>query len=86
MYAWAKNAPTTSLPDGVGFRIGGQTGIRFLTLQIHYAKALPEGVEDHSGVQMKLTQQKYARRMCHYSYTLCIFCISWICDGNDGNY
>ncbi|XP_050701944.1 peptidyl-glycine alpha-amidating monooxygenase B-like isoform X1 [Eriocheir sinensis] len=61
MYAWAKNAPTTSLPPNVGFRIGGQTGIRFLTLQIHYAKALPEGVLDHSGLQMELThqQQKY---------------------------
>lgn len=58
MYAWAKNAPTTSLPQGVGFRIGGQTGIRFLTLQIHYAKALPEGVKDHSGLQMELTTQK----------------------------
>lgn len=58
MYAWAKNAPTTSLPEGVGFRIGGQTGIRFLTLQIHYAKALPEGVKDHSGLQMELTTQK----------------------------
>ncbi|XP_045113955.1 peptidyl-glycine alpha-amidating monooxygenase B-like isoform X2 [Portunus trituberculatus] len=58
MYAWAKNAPTTSLPEGVGFRIGGQTGIHFLTLQIHYAKALPEGVKDHSGLQMELTTQK----------------------------
>ncbi|KAG0719757.1 Peptidyl-glycine alpha-amidating monooxygenase [Chionoecetes opilio] len=58
MYAWAKNAPTTSLPPDVGFRISGQTGIRFLTLQIHYAKALPEGVEDHSGLQMELTQEK----------------------------
>lgn len=58
MYAWAKNAPTTNLPPDVGFRIGGQTGIRFLTLQIHYAKALPEGVQDHSGLQMEITQQQ----------------------------
>ncbi|KAG7168660.1 Peptidyl-glycine alpha-amidating monooxygenase-like [Homarus americanus] len=61
MYAWAKNAPSTVLPKGVGFHIGGKTGIRFSTLQIHYAKPLPDGVADHSGLQMELTeqQQKY---------------------------
>nr|XP_053650445.1 peptidyl-glycine alpha-amidating monooxygenase A-like isoform X1 [Cherax quadricarinatus]XP_053650446.1 peptidyl-glycine alpha-amidating monooxygenase A-like isoform X1 [Cherax quadricarinatus] len=58
MYAWAKNAPATNLPKGVGFRIGGKTGIRYLTLQIHYSKPLPEGVNDHSGVRMEMTQQE----------------------------
>ncbi|XP_045597192.2 peptidyl-glycine alpha-amidating monooxygenase B isoform X2 [Procambarus clarkii] len=61
MYAWAKNAPATVLPEGVGFRIGGKTGIRYLTLQIHYGSPLPDGVADHSGLEMELThqQQKY---------------------------
>lgn len=58
MYAWAKNAPATKLPDSVGFRIGGQTGIRYLTLQIHYAKPLPDNIADHSGLQMEITEQK----------------------------
>lgn len=61
MFAWAKNAPATSLPKDVGFRIGGQTGIKYLTLQIHYASAMQEGQQDHSGLQMEVTreQQKY---------------------------
>ncbi|XP_063589457.1 peptidyl-glycine alpha-amidating monooxygenase A-like isoform X2 [Penaeus indicus] len=61
MFAWAKNAPATSLPKDVGFRIGGQTGIKYLTLQIHYASAMQEGEQDHSGLQMEVTkeQQKY---------------------------
>lgn len=58
MYAWAKNAPATKLPDNVGFRIGGQTGVRYLTLQIHYANPLPDNVADHSGLQMEITQQQ----------------------------
>lgn len=58
MYAWAKNAPATNLPDNVGFRIGGQTGIRYLTLQIHYAKPVADDVKDHSGLQMEVTTEK----------------------------
>uniref|UniRef100_A0A663MUX7 Peptidylglycine alpha-amidating monooxygenase n=1 Tax=Athene cunicularia TaxID=194338 RepID=A0A663MUX7_ATHCN len=36
LYAWARNAPPTQLPKGVGFRVGGQTGGRFFVLQVHY--------------------------------------------------
>uniref|UniRef100_A0A8C8B589 Peptidylglycine alpha-amidating monooxygenase n=1 Tax=Otus sunia TaxID=257818 RepID=A0A8C8B589_9STRI len=36
LYAWARNAPPTRLPKGVGFRVGGQTGGRFFVLQVHY--------------------------------------------------
>uniref|UniRef100_H3B099 Peptidylglycine alpha-amidating monooxygenase n=1 Tax=Latimeria chalumnae TaxID=7897 RepID=H3B099_LATCH len=36
MYAWARNAPPTKLPKNVGFRIGGDTGIRYFVLQVHY--------------------------------------------------
>lgn len=58
MFAWAKNAPATSLPKDVGFRIGGQTGINYLTLQIHYASAMQEGQQDHSGLQMEVTREQ----------------------------
>ncbi|KAK7072789.1 hypothetical protein SK128_007896, partial [Halocaridina rubra] len=57
MYAWAKNAPSTHLPDNVGFRIGGKTGIRYLTLQIHYSNPLPDNIKDHSGLQMEVTTE-----------------------------
>lgn len=58
MYAWAKNAPATHLPDNVGFRIGGHSGIRYLTLQIHYSEPLPDGLKDYSGLQMEVTTQE----------------------------
>ncbi|XP_047741152.1 peptidyl-glycine alpha-amidating monooxygenase B [Hyalella azteca] len=54
MYAWAQNAPSTALPQGVGFRIGGASWIKYLTLQIHYATAIPD-ISDHSGLSMTLT-------------------------------
>lgn len=57
MYAWAKNAPSTSLPEGVGFRIAGDSSIKFLTLQIHYAVALPND-SDHSGLALRLTHKQ----------------------------
>ena len=37
IYAWAKNAPKLVLPDGVAFKIGGKTKVKYLTLQVHYA-------------------------------------------------
>lgn len=37
IYAWARDAPPLSLPEGVGFKIGGNSGIKYLVLQVHYA-------------------------------------------------
>ena len=35
VYAWAKNAPELDLPDGVGFRVGGEDSeIDWLVLQV----------------------------------------------------
>ncbi|KAM9572568.1 peptidyl-glycine alpha-amidating monooxygenase-like [Trichechus inunguis] len=36
LYAWARNAPPTRLPKGVGFRVGGDTGSKYFVLQVHY--------------------------------------------------
>lgn len=55
MYAWAKNAPATHLPKGVGFRIGGKSGVNYLVLQIHYANPLPN-IKDRSGLEMTVTK------------------------------
>ncbi|KFM69395.1 Peptidylglycine alpha-hydroxylating monooxygenase, partial [Stegodyphus mimosarum] len=37
IYAWAKDAPPLALPEGVGFKVGKNTGINYLVLQVHYA-------------------------------------------------
>lgn len=36
LYAWAKDAPTLMLPDGVGFNIGPGSKIGYIVLQMHY--------------------------------------------------
>jgi len=36
VYAWAMDAPELRLPDGVGFKVGGDTEIQWLVLQVHY--------------------------------------------------
>uniref|UniRef100_A0A8C0FKJ7 Peptidylglycine alpha-amidating monooxygenase n=1 Tax=Bubo bubo TaxID=30461 RepID=A0A8C0FKJ7_BUBBB len=60
LYAWARNAPPTRLPKGVGFRVGGQTGGRFFVLQVHYGdvSAFRDKHKDCSGVTLHLTHQK----------------------------
>lgn len=31
------DAPKLVLPEGVGFKVGGDTGVNYLVLQVHYA-------------------------------------------------
>ncbi|KAI1239736.1 hypothetical protein IHE44_0011164 [Lamprotornis superbus] len=60
LYAWARNAPSTRLPKGVGFRVGGETGNRYFVLQVHYGDvcAFRDKHKDCSGVTLHLTHQK----------------------------
>merc|ERR1719443_326614 len=64
IYAWAKNAPQLTLPEGVGFKVGGRkSGVNFLVLQVHYASVdrIPaEG--DRSGVMLHYTDKPQPRR------------------------
>jgi len=54
LYAWARDAPPLDLPQGVGFTVGGNTGINTLVIQVHYAVARPD--PDSTGVKMSLSQ------------------------------
>ncbi|XP_053767135.1 peptidyl-glycine alpha-amidating monooxygenase isoform X7 [Desmodus rotundus] len=58
LYAWARNAPPTRLPEGVGFRVGGETGSKYFVLQVHYGdiSAFRDGHKDCSGVSLHLTR------------------------------
>jgi len=58
MFAWAKNAPPTTLPQGVSFLVDPSQR-RYLVLQIHYAKPLPD--PDHTGLslQYQRSETKY---------------------------
>ncbi|XP_075397443.1 peptidyl-glycine alpha-amidating monooxygenase isoform X15 [Tenrec ecaudatus] len=58
LYAWARNAPPTRLPKGVGFRVGGDTGSKYFVLQVHYGdiSAFRDNHKDCSGVSLHLTR------------------------------
>ncbi|XP_078422104.1 peptidyl-glycine alpha-amidating monooxygenase B isoform X2 [Cetorhinus maximus] len=57
MYAWARNAPPTRLPADVGFRVGGNTDINYIVLQVHYGDvtAFRDNHKDCSGVTLQMT-------------------------------
>ncbi|XP_062985627.1 peptidyl-glycine alpha-amidating monooxygenase isoform X2 [Elgaria multicarinata webbii] len=60
LYAWARNAPPTRLPNGVGFKVGGEKGSKYFVLQVHYGdvSAFKDNHKDCSGVTLHLTNQK----------------------------
>lgn len=37
IYAWARDAPKLELPEGVGFKVGKDSPIKYIVLQVHYA-------------------------------------------------
>jgi len=57
IYGWAKDAPALELPDGVGFRVGKESQIKYLVLQVHYAHLdmIPED-GDSSGIFLHYTR------------------------------
>ncbi|CAG0880329.1 unnamed protein product [Cyprideis torosa] len=55
VFAWAKNAPPTALPEGVGFKL--EPHARF-ALQIHYAIKMQPGQTDNSGLRLHLTRRE----------------------------
>lgn len=56
IYAWAKDAPKLTLPEGVGFKVGGDSEIRYLVLQVHYAHVdkFLNGATDNSGIVLTM--------------------------------
>jgi peptidylglycine monooxygenase len=55
VYAWAKDAPELKLPKDVGFKVGGESSIQYLVLQVHYMHQLPE--PDYSGITLQYTTE-----------------------------
>merc|ERR1711879_51435 len=59
IYAWAMDAPELKLPPDTGFRMGKDTNIKNLVLQVHYAHIdqIPESGDD-SGVVLHYTDDE----------------------------
>lgn len=59
LFAWAKNAPPTRLPAGVGYHVGGSTDVNYIVLQVHYIGSTPEAAyADRSGIAVLLDTNK----------------------------
>lgn len=59
LYGWARNAPSTQLPQGVGFQVGQQTSVRYLVLQVHYDSPIVGGDSTGLELQIDLQPQRY---------------------------
>jgi len=55
LYAWAMDAPELTLPEDVGFRIGRNSRIQYLVLQVHYLEPLTG--PDNSGLTVHMTRE-----------------------------
>ena len=53
MYAWAKDAPPTNLPENVAFKLDPD---EYIVVQIHYANQFSE--PDHTSVTVRTTREK----------------------------
>ncbi|XP_046581487.1 peptidyl-glycine alpha-amidating monooxygenase A-like [Haliotis rubra] len=59
LFTWAHGAPSTSLPDDVGFKVGRGTGIQTLVLQTHYPHSFNESAPtDFSGIRIYVTSER----------------------------
>lgn len=70
VYAWAMDAPELSLPKGVGFKVGDETPINWIVLQVHYKDVTsflpPNNGRDHSGVTLVTTKVPQRKRAAVY--------------------
>lgn len=62
-YVWAPGDPPLTLPDDVGYALGGDSGYRSFAIEIHYDNpSLKQGEMDSSGVRLYYSEEprKYA--------------------------
>lgn len=59
IYAWARDAPRLDLPENVGFKVGKNSPIKYLVLQVHYGhiEHFHDGSTDDSGVFIHYTTE-----------------------------
>lgn len=58
MFGWARDAESPNIPEGVGFHVGGSSGINYINIQLHYGDNLDhlQGTSgDHSGISLVMT-------------------------------
>ncbi|KAK3586825.1 hypothetical protein CHS0354_020041 [Potamilus streckersoni] len=66
VWAWAMDASSRELPEGVGYRVGGTTDIKYLVLQLHYKDKFEPGQTDRSGVTLHMTYTPQPKQAGYY--------------------
>ncbi|XP_052796467.1 peptidylglycine alpha-hydroxylating monooxygenase-like [Mya arenaria] len=66
LWAWAMDAEGKAFPPDVGFRVGGDTGINHVVIQIHYTHASKPNETDTSGVTIQFTKNKLTYQAGYY--------------------
>ena len=46
LYYWALGAQGMEFEKGIGIKVGGDTGLNYLIVQVHYSMGLPENTPD----------------------------------------
>lgn len=59
LFTWALNANGVKYPDGVGVRIGGDTLLDYLVVQVHYKNIPDEEFDSYSSYNLTFTSQEY---------------------------
>lgn len=55
IYAWARDASKLELPENVGFKVGADSPIKYIVLQVHYAHKFNDDRTDDSGLFIHYT-------------------------------
>jgi len=57
IYAWAMDAPPLELPEGVGFKVGKDSPIKYIVLQMHYSSVAPFKGENRQALTSRCTKK-----------------------------
>ncbi|XP_033751022.1 peptidylglycine alpha-hydroxylating monooxygenase-like [Pecten maximus] len=66
VYAWAMDADSRELPNGVGFRVGGTTRNKYIVIQLHYKEKFKGDFKDNSGVTLHMTFTPQPKQAGYY--------------------
>ncbi|XP_064619933.1 probable peptidylglycine alpha-hydroxylating monooxygenase 1 isoform X2 [Lineus longissimus] len=70
IYAWAMDAPPLQLPKDVAFKVGGDTSVKYMVVQVHYKDVRnfipPKNQKDTSGITLHTTTTPKLRRAAVY--------------------
>ncbi|XP_021359355.1 peptidylglycine alpha-hydroxylating monooxygenase-like [Mizuhopecten yessoensis] len=66
VYAWAMDADSRELPNGVGFRVGGTTRTKYVVIQLHYKEKFEGDFRDNSGVTLHMTFTPQPKQAGYY--------------------